>query len=453
MLRVTTLLLALLIIGSSVLNAAPSPPAPIGLPDPARIRSIAEFRLPSWGYRTIQLGFDLRGSGKTTNDDYRVKSAEGLVIIQPGVSIYSESEDAISDIALIVNGEWSTSRYKDYDWRYPHDYENRYVALSADIEGEWKRYLRPSHFLTIAADARGLHELRHTEEQWLDREKEVSDYTYNTYDVDLMIGLGFGRVRDVTPVVRALRLGERLAALGKLPGLSDREVQGVAEHFTRRLGYSRVYSRSGKYFWDDLRDIVDGMDTLTPFETYYVTDVQMENLGDRLEGWEIAAGPSLASREYDGRDRNAVLPGFARGTWYRNHTLDHQTGLEIEGKLGRHIDGSADLGAEGSVRFYAEHLWVIADRLVWRPHFSATVAFLNVDATDERKEWLRADQRYSLNSAFTFYIEDRVSLNSLASFGITRLDRETYDGHRYMRHRTEWRVSLSLTYYLDRTLW
>ena len=452
MLRVIIATLAFVILGSALCAGAVPPTASTGFSDPDRIISIDEFRLPSWGYRTLELGFGLSGMGNTSDDPYKVESTNGSIDVSPQFEWYRESEQRVKHLNLRLDGRWRASRFTDEDTRYPSESKNRHVELVTGIESEWKRYFRPSHFFTITGDGWGVHQVRHTEKRRSKRDKEVRDRTYNAYEAALGVGFGFGRVRNVTPVVRALRLGERLEALGKIPRLSDEEIRRVADQFAVRSGYSRIHNRSNKYFWEDLTDVIAGIDSLTAFEVYYLSEVLIEKIGDRLEGWETAAGLSLRSSEYEGDDRNALLSGFTRASWYKNHTLDHQTGLEISGEVGKHIDGSLEWGPEGSVRLFANHLWVIADRLVWEPNLSGTVSFLEVEATEGRDAWWKTRQTYSLASAFTFFIEDRMALTSSGTFSIERRDHESYQGDRRVRIETHWHLSLTLAYYLDRVL-
>lgn len=452
MLRVIIATLAFVILGSALCTGATPPPAPTGFSDPGRIISIDEFRLPSWGYRTLELGLGLSGMGNTSGAGYKAESTNGSIDVSPVFERYRESEQRVQRLNLRLAGRWRAARFTDQDTDYPSESKTRQVELVTGIESEWKRYFRPSHFFTVTGDGWGVHQVWHNEERRHNLYDKVRDYTYNAYEAALGVGFGFGRVRNVTPVVRALRLSERLEALGKVPRLSDEEIRRVAHHFAVRSGYSQVHDRSSKYFWEDLTDVIAGIDSLTAFEAHYLSEVFIENIGDRLEGWETAAGLSLRSSEYDGEDRNALLSGFTRASWYKNHTLDHQTGLEISGEIGKHIDGASEWGPEGSIRLFANHLWVIADRLVWEPYLSSTVSFLKTEETEGLDAWWKTTQKYSLASAFTFFIEDRTALTSSGTFYIQRRDRESYQGDRYVLLDTRWQLSLTLTYYLGRVL-
>jgi Tat protein secretion system quality control protein TatD with DNase activity len=76
-----------------------------------------------------------------------------------------------------------------------------------------------------------------------------------TREYDVGAGIGIGRSRDVTPLIRAQRLSERLEALGR-PPLSAHQVQQVAQVLAREEGYRIVFDRPDRSFW---RDVLEPM--------------------------------------------------------------------------------------------------------------------------------------------------------------------------------------------------
>jgi hypothetical protein len=428
-------------------------PVSLGFSDPTDTEPISTFRLPDWGYRTLEFGVDFDTRGATgENSSFKEETFNGRFNFSPEVERYQESEEEVKHLYLRLTGGWSGSRLrydKDDGWS---ETKRRELRALADIETEWKRYLRPGTFFVLAGDAWGSHTVRRTEELRHDRDPEVAEWTDNTYDAEIGLGLGFGRVRDVTPVIQALRVSERLKALGKTRGLNHEQIQRTADRFAMRSGYSKVHDRGAKYFWPDLLEAAGIAGDLTAFEVYYLRDVLSENLGDRLEGWETVVGVSLVDREDNWGNRSSLLSGFARGRWHRNHSLCHQTGIELRGHLGDFIDGNADRDAAVIISLEANHLWVLADRIVWQPVLSGEVDLERVEGREGQDPSWRGDQDYSLSSDFRFFVEDRTALTWAVAYQISREDLETFKGERYTIHRTSWRVRLALTYYLDRVL-
>jgi len=101
---------------------------------------------------------------------------------------------------------------------------------------------------------------------------EVSDHegNANRYEVEGDIGIGWGRVRDATGLYLAFVLEERLREIGRLTGeLSDDTRRKLADLYTTRSDYYRLYSRSDRYFWQDVEKVLTEDPAMTgPFDAY-----------------------------------------------------------------------------------------------------------------------------------------------------------------------------------------
>jgi hypothetical protein len=270
------------------------------------------------------------------------------------------------------------------------------------------------------------------------------------YEADLRIGLGLGRKRYVTPVIRALRLSERLAELGKVNLLAPEQILSVAEHFAKRSGYTEVYQRWDRHFWDDLFETIDHAGSLNPYEAHYVADVLDEKTGKRYEGWSVSSGLEFTSTYYHsgGRDE-AILGWFAEAGWYRNLTLTTQLGLEGWADYGVVIaENGGRRDSDGLVRVTPEFLWIVNDRILWESQLEATLIFGKAGRTSSGpRDWF-LDKRLNLTSDFTFFVEDNLSLDVGMAYAL-RIDDEWLSTIR----RTDFLIwSLGLTYYLDRRL-
>jgi len=99
--------------------------------------------------------------------------------------------------------------------------------------------------------------------------------------------VGWGRARDVTPLIRAQRLSERLIALDRPPLTSD-QVQQIARVLATEQGYRTVFDRPERSFWRDvLEPMLDQENPLSPYEIFYLRDVLAEDIGPRREGVEL----------------------------------------------------------------------------------------------------------------------------------------------------------------------
>jgi hypothetical protein len=442
-------------LGGSVLLGAPTePPSSVGFSDPGNTIPIKEFRLPSWGYETISLGFNLDGRGSDLKTDYhRTHGRADLdLFLEPAFERYRESDDAITLLEMRLIGAWAFSTRRDElpnDWK---ESETRTVTGRFDINASWKQYIASVPFLSAFAKGTGRHTVRDYEYRWKNRDTDSFDRTSNEYAVEAGIGLGFGRLREVTPVIRALRLSERWTALDKGPALQDKQIRDVASLIAGRSGYSKVYQRSGKYFWDDVIATIGSGDDLSAFELYYLSDIFYESVGTRLEGWDATINLTVEAREDYLYSEYTWLGASAHGRWYKNHNLNNQTGFELLTAIMNPIDESSEEGAEIGLEFIAKHLWFIADRLSWEPMIRISGNFEAVEGSGDRDEWWRTLQFYRIQSDLTYFIEDLMAIRTSSQFYFRRQDYDNTLGYRHRVDELGWVVDMGLTYYLDRHL-
>lgn len=236
----------------------------------------------------------------------------------------------------------------------------------------------------------------------------------------LRLGVGVGRVRVVTPVIRALRVRERLQAVAPGASMSDRQVQTAAQQLARRPGYEAVYDRPDRFFWRDFFNQV-GLSDRSAFETYYVADVLREPVGVRREGADLAAGPTgsyrrnLRRTEEDDRlvERRSVeggtVGGFVRGRWYRHVTLRHQLGADVEATYTHFVDSQGPLDHETGLDAEAQWLWVVADRLRLDSRLQADLTYRH-DPTGRGE--FQPQHRYVLSSDLIVFVENSVSVTA-----------------------------------------
>jgi hypothetical protein len=227
----------------------------------------------------------------------------------------------------------------------------------------------------------------------------------------------------VTPVIRALRVRERLRTVAPGSSVSDTQVQAAARQLARRPGYQAVYDRPDKYFWLDFFEQMN-LTGRSAFETFYAADVLREPVGLRREGAEFVAGSfgtydrDLRRKERDDQlvDRSffeaGTVGGFARGRWYRNVTLRHQLGVDAEATYRHFVDSQGPLDHEIGLDAEGQWLWVLADRLRLDTRLRADVRF----QSDPRGgETFRPSHQYLLSSDLVLFIENSLSLSAGAN--------------------------------------
>ena len=330
-------------------------PRSVGVSAPDSTQPIRAYRLPSWHWSR----WGLQGDGQA---DW-VESAG----TRTGL-----------DLSPSYEGFWESERRTarlDFTPRVSLSYDENeeggddFYALSVYGDGTYRRYIRESVFVFGRGAARVGYENRSNTD-------EAGRRQFTNLDIQgVRVGVGIGRVRVVTPIVRALRIQERMRAVESGASMTDADVQAAAQQLARRPGYEAVYDRSDKYFWRDLFSEIGATDAPSPFDAFYVADVLREPVGVRREGAEIRVGPTgsydwrLSRRTVDGQlagrevDERGTVGGFVEGRWFRNVTLHHQLGMTAEGVYMHFVDSVGPLDHRIRGFLTAEWLWVIADRV------------------------------------------------------------------------------------------
>lgn len=370
----------------------------IGFSHPRELDALLQYRLPDWGYRTTRLQFALNGYGSSGQGGHYSQGAASDSLHH---FIYHESERGTSTISFSQGGAW--------EWQQSGPAGTQGVGQSyranAGISAERKRYVSEQVFISGHAILSG---------SYSDRRYHGPGYRSvgleRTAYASAGVGAGLGRLRDVTPLLQALRMSERLAATGRAP-LGTESVEKVASVLARAGGYEAVFDRPDRRFWDDaLKPLVGDGAPLTPFELFYLRDARVEALGNRLEGWSLGAQLFLSQDMTAGRTPVVRTSVVAYGTWYHNLTLEHQVsaGGSVQ-HFHRNHGGSApdEIRQQETIGLYVEDLRIIADRTAWRNSLGGSL-FIWSDTADRRTYHNRSA---SFTSQLDYYIEDRVTLS------------------------------------------
>jgi hypothetical protein len=436
---------SLLILAVLALCVAPDPaPAQtsVGFTDPADVSTLLDYRLPDWGYRTVKLGLGSGGEGRNqygslTYGDHSqtfANARQGLY-----VTWHREGEARIWSVSAGEEGDWSWERTGTTADR---SYQS-YFREKIDLSGSIRDYARGDAYLLGSADVSGRY----------DESRTHPSPCCNLYlERDLLIstglGAGYGRVRDVTPLLQAQRLSERLRALGREP-LSHEDVLRLAGILARRGGYQRVFDRPDRHLWQDVLEPLLGRgEPLSPYEVLYLRDVLQEDLGSREEGSRVELSASAGRSTTGGfrRGWSTNLGPAIDARWTHNLSLDRQLALAFDTSYlwGNSSDPVMGKHEQGFGTLSAQHLWVVADRAIWTTSISGAFMY----SEDRDGELISRGRGVGVQSAYRFYIEDRVSLSPIADV----LWRRTETGDRRHDEFWNWQLSFSLTYELENLL-
>lgn len=410
----------------------------VGFADPNDISNLLDYRLPKWGYRIWDADFGLGGNG-TDMSRLGVQQINNRFSTNLGTTYQNsrESEQSIFSFGGSLAGRYQHAHAGEANR------ENSSSMLDGNyrINGTAQQYLGGGPVFLQAALVTGRFYSENKSSRRIDDVTTDYEEYYRSANHLYDLGLGVGHLRNVVPLIRAERLSERLAAIGR-GRLAPFQVQKVADVLAKEYGYRRVFDRSDRYFWSDvIEPMLQDAAPLTTYEIFYLTDVLNEDVGLRYQGWQLSARFEYQESIYDGSQEDIASrqrSPLAALTWYHNLTLNTQ--IHVDANWRYIMRNWADLYHEyGELSLRLGHLWNLSDRHL----LENVIAFNGNSDIDEDARQRNVNYRFNL----TTYIENRLSL-------------ETYFGAQYnwMRHNSDivdgwtWSYGIYLRYHLDRVL-
>ncbi|WP_418318112.1 DUF481 domain-containing protein [Piscinibacter sakaiensis] len=132
---------------------------------------------------------------------------------------------------------------------------------------------------------------------------------FDSHQIAGTVGVGYGRVTNVTPMARAIRIIEELTMRGRMTGSPALGVyQRVAEVVDRESEFrSRYGARDYEQYWvQAIADALKAGGTMAPnFDAADVLKIYQivtrERISTRKVGWKVRAGVGYVFRTFDGR--------------------------------------------------------------------------------------------------------------------------------------------------------
>ncbi len=220
----------------------------------------------------------------------------------------------------------------------------------------------------------------------------------------------------------------------------------MAEVIAKEYGYRVVFDRELRHFWDDLLAPVLGDSTkLSAYEIFYLADALKEEIGDRNQGFSVAAlwsysGIRTSNSSYHAHNRSRSP--MVEAIWSHNLTMEHQFFVYSQWQFNIQNQGSQDRET-GRLQLSLGHLWNLADRHLWQTRFD----YDNSSVIDPESRTRSAN----FHSTWTMYIEDSLSLRAGAN---TRYywHRGSPGDPQFITHGWDWGYSLRMVYHLDSIL-
>ena len=412
----------------------------VGFVAPADVSPLLDYRLPDWSYRVWDVAFGFNGGGsdyESSNVGYSAGTHSFSGSLASDFRQNWESEARTASLWSSLSGNYLYGSNADGQG------ERRVSKLDSHflVQGQLDQYLTGSRFF-VTGDTRFT---RYYQENHDDYEAngvvDEQDEYQRRDELDGSVGAGWGRLRNVVPLLRAERVSARLVALGR-SALTDDQLQQLARVFAQQYGYRAVFDRSDRRFWQDvLAPLLDPDRPLSPAEIFYLKDVLNEVLGDRFEGVRFVGTGRYNSRlTNDDLGVNSRYRQLSAGAnWSHNPSLTRQIAATASVNYAWRTSGGEAAEYTG-FHLGADHLWNLADRYRW-----------DLSVGYDQQARVDSDMRTGIAStgtSFHVYLEDRVEL--VTSAAVTR--RWSRDAADETTTRWNWNYQLGLTYHLDRAI-
>ncbi|NQV18149.1 MAG: hypothetical protein HQ534_06375 [Armatimonadetes bacterium] len=379
---------------------------------------IKDYQLPAWGYSIFDIDFSGNSYYRRSDTDYkRVNESYGMKL-SPGYHRNFESEKIKYTLNSYISSDFTYSGYKNEEQET--DNISRDYRYTTRVEGDFDYYFKKDLFLNTSVDSRFIYQERNdsqNNQDFIDRQIFTSSF----------IGIGWGKIRDVSPVFRALRLRERVEALNKGLTLSENQLEILSDKFALYTQYVNVYDRYEKYFWKEISPILGSeFDALNLFENLYLTEVMKEYIR-RYQGHEILLGIDFW-QDYEIENDGDKTKEFHLGpslsyNYYNNINLKYQIRIYSKISYLKYLSDESSEDSKFMIDFTNSHHFDITDRLRWNSSIS-----LNYDYT-WYENFSGSVISTTLSSYIDYFIENNLALSCQLTSKLIHVGSDIYENN------------------------
>ncbi|RLD17001.1 hypothetical protein DRI50_00455 [candidate division KSB1 bacterium] len=425
---------------------------------------IYHYKLPTWHYFVLYT--DLTGSMRGNNyarGERKTDLDQHTLIFTPFYKYVWQSEQKTALLRLSARNLYNYQKDKLEERQSTRTQKYTKKESYFRMAGNLNRYIADAWFLNFQGDGKFNYQ-----ENTYDYRKEMngdvlrdkrSSITREFY-FNANLGFGYGRIRDVTPVFRALAFNRRLEAV---TGRKFDNLQDLAVAFTRQAAYWSLYERSAKYFYYSLPEAIGTtLKNLQAWQLMYLNDSFSELIGTRREGSETRGGLSLNyHKESDSFGTKPYASGvtqlglYLQHAYYHNFSPYYQLGANVSMSLNKVVDTSPVYDYSGNMTMTLSNLLNLTDRLLCNFDLQYQTLFIS-GGKDGVKSWERQID-YSGRLSFLYRVENHIYLTSnmdwqkiklspLGAFFYYNGDLVGYSGY----SKTEmWSIDFGLRYYFS----
>ncbi len=257
------------------------------------------------------------------------------------------------------------------------------------------------------------------------QQKEGDDYAGLKHpEVKLTGGVGYGRVVNVTPMAKTIRLVEALVENGNLARVpSASSYQKIAQIIENEDAYKKKFSdKRYAQYW--IRDIQKALGVnLGASGTIRAYDVLTEEkISTRKYGWDVRAGVGATVSDYNGNSGKPLLE--LQGNYY--YPISNKTQFSNEAKVVTILDDD-----DGSYAFTNDMgvTYELSDRVDWENKWN--LAYINnKKGADVTSNMLSSAFLYELSNSLDYEAKATLSHTKVED-GDSELDKGLYMGVKY----------------------
>ncbi|MCK5726907.1 MAG: DUF481 domain-containing protein [Thiotrichaceae bacterium] len=259
---------------------------------------------------------------------------------------YDEATSAYQDAYLTGEFDFSKSRsdaqsaYKldlGLDYNRIISNSSQDITLHADTNGTVKRdgtvgaERTDNYIATLSATADNYFQPDTNGSFWYGSASIKADDSFEDLQTKLSIGLGYGRVKNLTPMAKAIRLISALRTQGIVKSIPSKESYNrVAQIIAKESQYKSKYGYREKFYarhWISAIEKELGNSPLGAAGVLSARSILIdERISTRKSGWKARAGLAYVGTDFSGIKNN---PGVELGMEY-HHPINNRTQFSNE---------------------------------------------------------------------------------------------------------------------------
>jgi hypothetical protein len=255
-------------------------------------------------------------------------------------------------------------------------------------------------------------------ENEIKREIDPGKYTNSSkrQNISASLGIGFGKIRNVTPLVEAIRYQNRLLDLNLIDNkLPSQTLLALSQELSKRQSYNLVFDRPDKYFWGNVENLLNdnnvSLSRLNQYASSYLREIENELKFMRYEGTELNfyLGGNYIKDEWDPNGDNKYVEEILLLTsnlQFRNSfqlSLYSQLSNTVNLEAGTNIIANPQVKQQYSLSHQISYSNELTDRFLFEVSNYSLLVYKN------RKEQERVFDNITRISG-SYFIEDQVRL-------------------------------------------